>query len=67
MSLEHDDYCRIFGRVIFDAFYRIAALEQQLTPLQELHANFKSQNDVLRTQLAEAKRELADLKITSKT
>lgn len=52
--ISHDDYCRIFGRVIFDAFYRIDSLERQIGPL---HESFQAQVESLRSQLAEAKAE----------
>lgn len=53
--LSHDDYCRIFGRVLFDAFYRIDSLEQQIGPL---HESFRAQTEALRTQVADLQEQL---------
>lgn len=52
--LTHDDYCRIYGRVVFDAFFRIDSLERQLGPLYE---TFQSQTEALRVQLAECRKQ----------
>jgi hypothetical protein len=58
-SLQHDDYCRIFGRVIFDAFFRIDSLEKQIGPI---HESFQAQTETLRAELAETRDELDKLR-----
>lgn len=49
-KLSPDDYCRVFGRIIFDAFYRIESLEKQFSSMYEA---FQAQAEDLRAQLQE--------------
>jgi hypothetical protein len=49
-NLSHDDYCRLFGRVILDTFLRIDSLEKQFTSMYE---SFQAQTEDLRSQLRE--------------
>jgi hypothetical protein len=56
--LTHDDYCRIFGKVVLDAYARIDSIEKQLPTL---HESFQAQAEGLRKKLADAMKRIEEL------